>query len=189
MNLLEKFSQIKESFINKELANAVKSLLVLEQQYVDKKQGKVLAGTLLSLSHVFKEDANSINKILASESSVRIQRNIGENSSITPVKLINKGEKKQTNINGCPTCPKTGFVAPKMAAKLEANMYAVPESLEDLKGVKTWRDVANMFGASDSAALIAFCKLNGITVGNTKKEDLLIKKIFDAVRNESNTNR
>ena len=173
-----------DDFSNKALAAVVEGLLNLEQQFVDKKQGQVLAGHLLSLSSTFREDQAPILKIIQSGNSKTPNR---IRKKMVAVKRHNKPAPKYDKQGNCETCGKK-TVSPKSATEGlqepndEHKVGGAPVELAELKA-KTWREVLGTFGA-DVDSMRVFCTLNNISLGTAKKPEVIAKKIFKKLVDE-----
>jgi hypothetical protein len=181
----------KDKFKTPGLADAVEKLLILEPKFVDKRSANSLAGHLLSLASVFKEDSTVITALLQSNGGPR-----RAGAKVIPMKTVVK--KKTTSFKydssgNCINCPKT-TVSPPINAGSKADTAepdesqkagGAPTTLTELStmNVKSWRDIANIF-ETDPDVMKAFMQMNGITVGNTVAEAGLAKKIFKALIDE-----
>lgn len=177
----------KEQFKDPLVADAVESLLKLEQRFIDLNQGNVLGGHLISIASTFRDENKVINELLT-------MSNPGRNRSNTRVVRM-KSRPRRSNGDvydeqgNCLTCEKS-TVSPKSSVKGleppddETELQGAPDSLESLaKKVKTWRDVANVFD-TDIDVMKVFMNMNSITVGQTKSETSLAKKIFNKLKDE-----
>ena len=175
-----------ENFKNEKVFNLVEALLDLEQEFVDKKQGNVLSGHLLSISNTFREDQQAIYAVINGGNAAKT-RNTKPRTKVKEVKKSRTNVNKYDDAGNCTTCggttvspadPKEDFSPPEDTHKAGG----APTDLTKLK-IKTFREILNAFN-SDASTMKVVMKLNGIAVGNLVKPEALAKKIFKYMQNE-----
>ena len=178
MTLLEKFESLETKFSCSKLTDAVRALLVMEQDFVDKRRASSLQGILLGLANTFPDERGVISDILSTRTSVR--RNVVKTRTEKVGKAVNFSPVNWDDF--CPTCGSKSTMK-KMDAKKAENNFTVPESLEDLEGAQDWRGILSAFGV-ETEKMYTLAKESGVKLGNTKDPVKVAQRIYVHMRNE-----
>ena len=191
MKLIEAFDP--KDFKNPLVANVVKSLSELEDQFTNRGKGNSLGGHLLGLAQDFREEESAIMSLF--EKVQGAEKKKKKENPIQKVKFIqaNTNTASFSASDDCIDCDKS-LIEDQHLSQPAKNRKIIKEggtveepkeaTIEDAIKAKSFREIMNLFNGS-ADEMIQFSKTIGISIGNTKAPDKLAKKIYTYLQDES----